>query len=85
MNSQSRTLRMFNDQWRVLQSGLHSLKSDVRRAARQERAEVAASVPVYATIGDLPAVGQLGRLAAVSADSKLYFDNGTTWKEVTLT
>lgn len=75
---------VFNEQWRDLRERIVALQADVARNARQERAEVAASVPVFATTGDLPSAGQLGRLAAVSADHKLYFDNGTTWKEVSL-
>jgi len=72
-------LEVFDYQWRELRTAVADLRNDVDRYARRERAEVAASVPVYATTGDLPAAGQLGRLAAVQADSRLYFDNGTSW------
>jgi len=77
-------LRHFNQLWGELKRDLEALKHDVSRIARQERAEVAASVPVYASLGDLPPAGQLGRLCAVTATGKLYFDSGTTWKEVSL-
>lgn len=73
------------EQWLRLKRDLKDLKAEVARASRQERAEVAGSVPVYGTVGELPAAGQLGRLAAVEADGLLYFDNGTSWLTVTLT
>ena len=80
-----RVLTISDEEWRKLKRDLSELKTQVRLAARQERAEVAGSVPIVATGGDLPSAGQLGRLAAVTADSSLYFDDGSSWKQVTLT
>ena len=70
-------------QWVQLKRDLADLKAEIAKASRQERAEVAGSVPVYATTGDLPTAGKLGRLASVRADGLLYHDNGTSWVAVT--
>jgi len=83
MNDNS-LLRHFDGRWRELKAAIAELKHDVNRVARQERAELAASVPVYAALVDRPAAGQLGRLCAVTATGKLYFDTGSVWKEVSL-
>lgn len=71
-------------QWAELQEMLQDANDGITAASIQERAEVAGSVPVYATTSDLPAAGELGRLAAVTATSKLYFDDGSSWREVSL-
>ncbi|MFC1959151.1 hypothetical protein ACFLYO_00420 [Chloroflexota bacterium] len=78
-------LTISGEEWRKLKRDLNELKAQVTRAARQERAEVAGSVPVVAAVGDLPSAGQLGRWSAVEADGLLYFDDGSSWKQVTLT
>lgn len=75
-------VRIFDDQWRTIKRQLDDIERRLAKTSIQPRAEVAGAVPVYATISDLPSAGVLGRVAAVSADNKLYFDNGTTWKEV---
>ncbi len=75
---------MFDAQWKSVKDALRTMKEDMSRAARQERAEVAGSVPVYATTGDFPTAGQVGRLAAAADTGKLYFDDGSSWREVTL-
>ena len=72
------------EQWAALEARLSDLNARLGAAEIQERAEVAGSVPVYATTGDLPTAGHLGRMAAVTATSKLYFDDGTSWREVSL-
>lgn len=77
-------MQVEREQWKRLQLRLRDMQQAIGKASRQERAEVAGSVPVYATTGDLPTAGQLGRLAAVQADSGLYFDNGTMWQKATL-
>jgi len=61
-------LEAMNTQWRKLQSELDVLQARVEQISTRDRAEVAHSVPVYATTGDLPTAGQLGRLAAVNAE-----------------
>jgi hypothetical protein len=73
-------LEVFDDRWKDLRRELAALKADVRRASRQERAEVAASVPVYASVEVLPPAGQPGRLALVG--STLYVDTGTGWRGI---
>ena len=83
MNKQKKRLwKMFYQDFNALKRRVADLEDEVRMVARQERAEVAASVPVYATTGDLPVAGQCGRLAAVNLDNKLYFDDGYDWQEV---
>ncbi len=71
---------IFNDRWRDLRRELAELKAETRRVSRQARAEVAASVPVYASSDDLPPAGQAGRLAVVGGT--LYVDTGTTWRGI---
>jgi len=80
----SEVLAAFDAQWKSVKDALRDMKEEMGRAARQERAEVAGSVPVYATSGDFPTAGQLGRLAAAADTGKLYFDDGSSWREVTL-
>ena len=75
-------LQAFDEQWKAIRRQLAEMEAEIQRIARQERAEVAASVPVYANLGALPTAGQQGRLAA--AGGKLYFDTGAVWREVTL-
>ncbi|WP_119069204.1 hypothetical protein [Aggregatilinea lenta] len=70
----------FETRWKALRRELADLKTETRRASRQARAEVAASVPVYASSDDLPPAGQAGRLAVVG--STLYVDTGTTWRGI---
>ena len=70
--SQTDLVAIFDAQWKAVKDTLRTMKEDMNRAARQERAEVAGSVPVYATTGDFPTAGQL------------YFDDGSSWREVTL-
>jgi len=82
MSSQA-LLDEVNRQWRAVRRETEQLRRRVGRVEVRERAEVAAGVPVYATVGDLPPAGQLGRLAAVAADGSLRFDNGTSWVRVT--
>ncbi len=75
-------LKAFDERWRELRDELRRLKEEAARAARQEHAEVAGSVPVYASTSFMPTAGVEGRLAA--AGGKLYFDDGTSWREVQL-
>ncbi len=70
----------FEMRWKALRRELADLKTETRRASRQARAEVAASVPVYASPDALPPAGQAGRLAVVG--STLYVDTGTTWRGI---
>jgi len=80
----SEVLAAFDAQWKSVKDALRDMKEEMGRAARQERAEVAGSVSVYATTGDFPTAGQLGRLVAASDTGKLYFDDGLSWREVSL-
>lgn len=50
------------------------------------RALVARPFPLaeYANFAALPAANQYDRCLAVTTDNKLWFSNGTTWKEVPL-
>ena len=77
-------VKVLAEQWAALQNQLANMAASAKVTELRERAEVAGSVPVYATTGDLPTAGQLGRMAAVTATSKLYFDDGTSWREVSL-
>ena len=74
----SSLIDLFDARWKEMQRELSSLKTDMQRTGRQERAEVAASVPVYPTPAALPTPGQMGRLAVVSGT--LYVDTGSTWQ-----
>ena len=71
-------------QWQTLRAETEQLRRRLGKVEVRERAEVAGSVPIYATTGDLPTAGQLGRLAAISADGSLRFDNGSSWVTVTV-
>lgn len=82
--SSSNLRSAFIAQWREMRLKLREIEARVSVVEKRERAEVAASVPVYDDVGDLPAAGQRGRVASVgSAPSDLYFDNGSSWEQVT--
>jgi hypothetical protein len=79
-------MAFFNEMWGELRDELEATKALARKASLQPQAEEAGGVRNrYAALADFPAAGQLGRLAVAVDTAKLYFDNGATWQEVTLT
>lgn len=78
-------VKAMDAQMAELRQHLKDLKAEARRAALQERAEVAGSTPLYATVAALP-TGGLGMLATVIDDGTsnpaLYWHDGSAWVKV---
>lgn len=79
-------LKVFYQEWSLLNVRVTRLEQQLRWANLRERAEIAGADPAYVTVGDLPD-GFLGARATVADDGTgnpaPYWHDGTGWRKVT--
>lgn len=69
--------------WQNLQKDVRQLRQRVSRNELHEQAQVGRSAPIYANFAALP-TGAFSHWGCTEDTKKLYWHNGTTWKEVSL-